>query len=100
MSYRAAYALCAFCVQSRPNVFSGGDTVVLFRLWRSVTIYSPHGLTGSPLHYVHCREWNPGKAINPRGPFQLALLGANKQVLRATFKELRSQDLKVQFKAV
>lgn len=45
------------------------------------------------------REWNPGKAINPKGPFQLALLGSNKQVLRVTFKELRSQDLKVQFKA-
>ncbi|PRW57682.1 Expansin 1 [Chlorella sorokiniana] len=42
----------------------------------------------------HFWEWNPGKAINPPGPFQLALLGSNKQVLRVTFKELRSQDLK------
>lgn len=83
-----------------------------------------------------------GQAINPRGPFQLALLGSNKQarrlglhvphathvafrklpvappsrshfqphfavpaagpvsqVLRVTFRELRSQDLKQQFKA-
>lgn len=62
---------------------------------------SPRHMVQTDLHciYVLCREWNPGKAINPRGPFQLALLGANKQVLRATFKELRSQDLKVQFKA-
>ena len=44
-------------------------------------------------------SYNPGQAINPRGPFALALLGSNKEVLRVRFNELRSQDLKVQFKA-
>ena len=32
----------------------------------------------------HFWEWNPGQAINPRGPFQLALLGSNKQVKRGS----------------
>ncbi|GAB4818173.1 hypothetical protein N2152v2_005219 [Parachlorella kessleri] len=43
-------------------------------------------------------EWNPGQAINPRGPFKVDLLGANKQVLSVTLPTLRSLDLGVQFR--
>ena len=43
-------------------------------------------------------DWNPGQAINPKGPFEIALLGANRQVLRIRTAQLRTQDLKVQFK--
>ena len=41
-------------------------------------------------------EWNAGQAINPRGPFDFALLGANRQVLRVRVTQLRSQDLRIQ----
>lgn len=45
-------------------------------------------------------SWNPTKgAIDPRGPFDIALLGANKQVLRVRIPRLRSSDLKIQFAA-
>ncbi|PSC72982.1 Expansin 1 [Micractinium conductrix] len=43
-------------------------------------------------------EWNPGKAIDPSQPLELALAGATRQVLRLRISQLRSQDLKVQFK--
>lgn len=45
-------------------------------------------------------SWNPtGGAINPRGPFDIAILGANRQVIRVRLPSLRSTDLKVQFAA-
>lgn len=45
-------------------------------------------------------SWNPSKgAINPRGPFDFALLGANRQILRVRLPRLVSSDLKVQFAA-
>jgi len=34
-----------------------------------------------------------------QGPFDIALLGANKQVLRVRIPRLRSSDLKIQFAA-
>eukprot|EP00887_Chlorella_sp_A99_P003615 scaffold7.g3615.t1 len=43
-------------------------------------------------------EWNPGKAISARGPFDLAFQASNTQVLRVRLTQLRSQDLKVQFR--
>ncbi|KAI7835849.1 hypothetical protein COHA_010246 [Chlorella ohadii] len=72
-----------------------------FNFANSIVPITAVQLNGDRLRHStnHFWEWNPGKAINPKGPFQLALLGSNKQVLRVTFKELRSQDLKVQFKA-
>lgn len=43
-------------------------------------------------------SWSPtGGPIDPRGPFSIALLGENRQVLRVRIGQLRSQDLKVQF---
>ena len=33
-----------------------------------------------------------------QGPFNIAIMGLNKQVLRVRVKQLRSQDLKAQFK--
>jgi hypothetical protein len=42
-------------------------------------------------------SWNPRKPINPRAGFDIALLGANKQVLRARIQTLRSSDLGIQF---
>jgi hypothetical protein len=43
-------------------------------------------------------SWNPSRgAINPRGPFDVALLGANRQVLRVRLPSLRSTDMKIQF---
>lgn len=43
-------------------------------------------------------EYNPGQAINPRGPFRLELLGRNREVLRVSLPQLRSSNLGVQFK--
>lgn len=43
-------------------------------------------------------EWNPGQAINPRGPFKLDLLGNNRQVLSVVINQLRPTDLGVQFR--
>lgn len=45
----------------------------------------------------HYWSWNPSKPINPRGGFDVAILGANKQVLRARLPTLRSSDLGIQF---
>jgi hypothetical protein len=37
------------------------------------------------------------RQINPRAGFDVAILGANKQVLRARLPNLRSSDLGIQF---
>jgi hypothetical protein len=43
-------------------------------------------------------SWSPvGGPINPRGPFEFDLMGANKEVLRPRLPQLRSADLGVQF---
>lgn len=43
-------------------------------------------------------SWNPSRgAINPRGPFDIALLGANRQVIRVRLPKLKSTDLTIQF---
>lgn len=43
-------------------------------------------------------SWSPvGGPINPRGPFEFDLMGANRAVLRAHLPQLRSADLGVQF---
>jgi hypothetical protein len=45
-------------------------------------------------------SWSPTQgAIDPRGPFEFALLGETRQVLRVRVGQLRSQDLAVQFAA-
>jgi hypothetical protein len=48
----------------------------------------------------HYWSWSPtGGPIDPRGPFDFAFLGANRQVLRVRVGQLVSQDLKIQFAA-
>lgn len=43
-------------------------------------------------------SWNPtGGPINPNGPFDFALLGANRQILQVRLTRLESVDLGVQF---
>jgi hypothetical protein len=43
-------------------------------------------------------QWTPTKgAIDPRGPFDIALLGVNREVLRVRIGQLRSQDIGIQF---
>ncbi|KAL4860181.1 hypothetical protein ACK3TF_000377 [Chlorella vulgaris] len=42
-------------------------------------------------------SYNPGSPIDPSAPLAVALLGANREVLRATVPSLRSADLGFQF---
>ncbi|KAI3434688.1 hypothetical protein D9Q98_002751 [Chlorella vulgaris] len=44
-------------------------------------------------------DWNPGAPIDPRGPFEIALLSSNREVLRIKVTRLQSQDVGVQFKS-
>lgn len=43
-------------------------------------------------------DWSPARGpIAPRAGFNIALLGANREILRARIPQLRSQDIGVQF---
>lgn len=58
-------------------------------------------INGKRLVHESSNWWgyNPGLTIDPAAPLDVALLGGNKEVLRARVPSLRSADLGVQFKA-
>lgn len=75
---------------------------ILWLMWFLPHVASRFAVNGQLLQHQtnNYWSWNPTSGpINPQGPFDFALLGQNRQVLRVRLPQLRSIDLGIQFSA-